>query len=179
MWTGVTTRSVPTSSRARARGALAALAILAAATLAGCRSEGLEQPTSGDGWRLIGWARGGAPIAPLLGAEAEAALSEMGLIRIAGTMPPPARDEISLLVTHAVSSSCPQVRFDGLRVHGDVVEALLTDAADSFNLGGCTDDANPVVWWIAVERDALPDGTFTLRTEKAPEVTTVVDVSDR
>jgi hypothetical protein len=172
---------VRTSSLARARAAriaLAAVALLIAATLMACRAEGLEQPIGGDGWRLIGWARGGTPTAPLIGADAEAALSEMGMIRIAGTTPPPGHDEVSVLFTHAVSSSCPQVRLDGLRIDEGVVEALLTDAADSFHLGGCTDDANPVVWWLALERDALPPGTFTLRTEKAPDVTTTVDAED-
>jgi hypothetical protein len=181
MSTGAITRSVRISSLARASGArlaLAAVALLMAATLVGCRAEALAQPIGGDGWRLIGWARGGTPTAPRIGADAEAALSEMGLIRIAGTTPPPGRDEVSLLFTHAVSSSCPRVRLDGLRIEGDVVEALLTDASDSFNLGGCTDDANPVVWWLAVERHVLPDGTFTLRTEKSPELTTTVDAGD-
>ena len=55
----------------------------------------------------------------------------------------------------------------------------MTDAADSFSLGGCTDDANPVVWWLAVERDALPGRPFTLRTEKAPELATRVELTDR
>jgi hypothetical protein len=148
------------------------------ATLVACGAQGLEQPAAGDGWRLIGWTRGGARIAPLLGVDAEVALSDMRLIRIAGTTPPPARDEVSVLFTHAVSSSCPQVRLDGLRIDGDVVEALITDAADTFTLGRCSDDANPVVWWLAVERDALPDGTFTLRTEKAPDLATTVERPD-
>jgi hypothetical protein len=84
--------------------------------------------------------------------------------------------EIEVVVTHAVSGSCPQVRFDGLAVdHGaGVVEAQLTDVHDLLFVGGCSADANPVVFWLAVERAYLPADGFTLRSEKAPDVTTVV-----
>ena len=82
------------------------------------------------------------------------------------------------MFTHTVSGSCPQVRFDGLSVERDsgMVEAQLSDISDLLFAGDCTADANPVVYWLAVERDFLPDGPFTLRTDKAPAVETAVDL---
>jgi hypothetical protein len=145
--------------------------------LAGCTPAELEQPRSGDGWRLLGWVRGGEVAAPALGKEADAEIRAMGLARIGGTTDPidPAT-EVALLVTHAVSSSCPQVRFDGLSIDRDdrIVEARITDVSDLLFVGGCTADANPVVYWVAVQRSVLPEGPFTLRTNKAPDVSVEV-----
>lgn len=148
-----------------------------ALVITGCAPGELEQPTSGDGWRMLGWVRGGEAVAPAIGDDANAEIRRMGLARIGGTTEPldPAT-EVALLVAHAVSSSCPQVRFDGLSIDRDnrIVEARFTDVSDLLFVGGCTADANPVVYWVAVQRSVLPEAPFTLRTNKAPDVSVEV-----
>lgn len=115
-----------------------------------------------------------------MGENALQLLADLNLRRMSGPVEPTnAETEIDAVVTHVVSGSCPQVRFDGFVVNrgSGVVEAQLTDREDLFSLGGtCTADANPVVYWIAVERSMLPDGPFVLRTDQAPDVETAVDL---
>ena len=184
MSTAATTPSGPTSDRARPSSVLPPPRVTWLATalvilLAGCTPAELEQPTSGDGWRLLGASRGGEPMAPQIGDAANQAIADMGLLRMDGTTAPLDPDsEIALVLTHVVSGSCPQVRFDGLRVDeaSRVVEGRFTDIADLFYVGSCTADANPVVYWIAVERDLLPAGRVTITTNKAPAVQTLVDL---
>ena len=156
-------------------------AITLGLAVAGCAAGELEQPNEGEGWRLIGWVRGGAQVAPQIGADAVAALGELDLLRIGGAGDPvDMSTEVDMVVSHTVSGSCPQVRFDGLTVdtERELVEANLTDIGDLLYLGACSADANPVVYWLAVRRDILPEGAFTLRTEKAPDISTVVDLGD-
>ncbi len=159
-----------------------ACAVAVAVLVTGCAPGELEQPRSGDGWRLLGWVRGGESVAPAMGDDADAELGRMGLARMGGlTEPLDPATEVALLVTHAVSSSCPQVRFDGLSIQHDdrIVEARLTDVSDLLFAGGCTADANPVVYLVAVERSVLPQGPFTLRTNKAPDLSVEVNPEER
>ncbi|MEO7295683.1 MAG: hypothetical protein ABIZ57_06040, partial [Candidatus Limnocylindria bacterium] len=130
------------------------VAALLVVTLVGCVPDELDQPTSGDGWRLIGWTRGGEVGPPAVGPDAQQFLAELGLERMAAAVAPTNPEtEVEIVVTHAVS--CPQVRFDGFSVDeaAGMVEARITDREDLFSLGGsCTSDANPVLYWLAVER---------------------------
>ena len=160
----------------------ASTAALFAVVLVGCVPDELEQPTSGDGWRLIGWTRGGGVGPPAVGPDVQQFLAELGLERMAAAVAPTDPEtEVEIVVTHAVSGSCPQVRFDGFSVNEAeaIVEARITDREDLFSLGSsCTSDANPVIYWLAVERALLPDGAFSLRTDEAPDVTIDVDLGD-
>lgn len=151
--------------------------------MAVCVPDQLDQPQSGDGWRLMGWTRGGEARTPAAGEDAVALLGELGLLRMSGANDPAdPGTEVDLVVTHAVSGSCPQVRFDGFDfdVADGGVEARITDREDLFSLApiACSADANPVVYWVAVRRDRLPDGAFELRTDEAPDVRSLVDLGE-
>jgi hypothetical protein len=153
--------------------------VVASALGAGCTPDQLAQPDSGDGWRLLGWTRGGEPRPPAVGEAAIDLLGELDLRRMDRAVPgADPLTEVDVVVTHAVSGSCPQVRFDGFEVDEDAsrVEAGFTDIGDLLFFGGCTADANPAVYWLAVERASLPAGEFVLATDKAPDVETTVDL---
>lgn len=165
----------------RLRGRLVFGLVLATLVTA-CAPEQLEQPQSGDGWRLIGWTRGGEQRPPAVGDEAIDVLRDLGLERMSAAVPAadPAT-EVDVVVTHAVSGSCPQVRFDGFDFDAADrrVEARITDREDLISFGGsCSADANPVVFWLAVERSRLPGVPFELATDEAPDVPTDVDLGD-
>lgn len=151
--------------------------------LVACVPDELDQPTSGDGWRLIGWARGGETGPPAVGEDAQQFLAALGLERMSAAVEPTNREtEVDVVVTHAVSGSCSQVRFDGFSAREEerIMEAQITDREDLFGLfaDACSADANPVVYWLAVERSVMPDGPFELRTDEAPSVITDVDLND-
>ncbi|MEO6578767.1 MAG: hypothetical protein ABIO99_07720 [Candidatus Limnocylindria bacterium] len=115
-----------------------------------------------------------------MGEQAIELLGELGLRRMGAAVPGADPDrEVDVVVTHAVSGSCPQVRFDGFdfAAADAQVEARITDRDDLFSLGGsCSADANPVVFWLAVERSRLPEGPFQLHTDEAPNLRTAVDL---
>jgi hypothetical protein len=153
---------------------------IACLAVAGCVPNELDQPTSGDGWRLIGWTRGGEPAPPTVGGEVVELLGQLDLLRMSRpVVPTDPSTELDVVVTHVVSGSCPHVRFDGFSVDADaaIVVAHITDREDLFSPFGssCTADANPVMFWLAVELDGLPD-SFVLSTDEAPGVTTPVDL---
>ncbi len=145
-----------------------------------CAPDALDQPQSGDGWRLIGWTRGGDLSPPAAGDEALELLSALGLRRMGGAVTPTAGSEVDVVVTHAVSGSCPRVRFDGFTFGDDAVVANITDHDDLVTLEAaeCTADANPVVFWLAVQRSRLPEEPFELLTDEAPGVRIPVDLGD-
>jgi hypothetical protein len=159
---------------------LAAIAAIACLLLGGCTPDELAQPEQGDGWRLVSWTREGAPIAPQVG-DVQLAFDELGIgwDHVVG---PPAdpESEVDVVVMHVVSGSCPQVRFDGFSIDREraLMEARFTDVGDLFYLGACSSDANPVAYWLAVERDRLPESPFTLRSEDAPDVASEIDLRD-
>jgi hypothetical protein len=160
--------------------ALAFTLTLVGVGLVACVPDQLEQPQSGDGWRLIGWTRGGEQRPPAAGDAALELLADLGLRRMdAPVEPTDAHSEIDVVVTHGVSGSCPQVRLDGLRVDAEAgtVVAQITDRDELFSpFGtGCTADANPVVYWLAVRRDFLPP-SFSLSTDEAPDVAIQVEL---
>lgn len=84
--------------------------------------------------------------------------------------PPPDVDldsELLLLVATGESGSCP-LRFEGLVRDGDVVRIRLDDAPEDVHdpdddvVYACTDDYVPRAFIVAVDRDAMPAGGFTL-----------------
>lgn len=162
------------------RGGRLVFGLVLATLVTACAPEQLEQPQSGDGWRLIGWTRGGEQRAPAVGEDAIELLGDLGLRRMGAAVPgaDPAT-EVDVVVTHAVSGSCPQVRFDGFDFDAanGRVEARITDREDLLSLeGSCSADAKPVVFWLAVDRSRLPGGPFEMATDEAPDVRTDVDL---
>jgi hypothetical protein len=144
------------------------------------------QAPSGPGWRLLVDELGGDVYRTGIAADPaglERLRAEIGL-----DTPLPEVDLASEVVVWfgaVYSSSCPELRFDGVRVvegdppivHAEIVETGGHDA--------CTDDANPRAYVVAVARTSLPEGPFVLQLGPddpppgAPGERTVVDADLR
>ncbi|WP_250445817.1 hypothetical protein [Actinotalea sp. C106] len=139
-----------------------------------------EQPTEGEGWRLLGHEEGvGEPY------RTEVATTEEQLVALWGesglTPPaPPVEWEREVVVWFGAvwGSGCP-VRLDGIVTSGSTLHGeIVTPGAP----GACNADANPHSFVVAVERSALPAGPFEVQLgaqdppEGAPEERTMVDV---
>jgi hypothetical protein len=141
-----------------------------------------DQPSEGDGWRLLGHAEGaGEPYRTGVATTDEQLTtlwSESGLDGDA-----PAVDwqaEVVVWFGAVYGSGCP-VRLDGVVVddgtlHGQIV------VPGSGPATACNADANPHAFVVAVERDRLPSGPFVVQLGPddpppgAPEEWTAVDV---
>lgn len=81
--------------------------------------------------------------------------------RLAGQPPDVDLDRSSLLFAgFGESGTCP-ARFDGIEVEGDEVRLLMGSEGGPL----CTADYRPRTFVVAVDRDTLPSGAFTLVTE--------------
>jgi hypothetical protein len=86
---------------------------------------------------------------------------------------------VLLVLGHAVSGSCPEIQFQGLTIEPDRAYGEFTFVHSH---DGCTGDANPAAYLLAVERSALPDRfLLTLEAEDicggCDEDTVVVDLT--
>ncbi len=141
--------------------------------------EDKEQPTAGEGWRLLGEGLTGESYRTAVATTGDQ-LQEMW--RTAGLEgDPPGVDwesEIAVWFGVVYGSGCP-VRMDGVVVEGDLLHADLVVPGEVY---GCNEDANPHAFVVAVARDLLPEGPFRVQLEArdpypgAPEERTVVDV---
>lgn len=144
--------------------------------------EDKEQPTAGQGWRLLGEGLTGEPYRTTVATTGEQ-LEEMW--RTAGLDGDPAEvdweSEIAVWFGAVYGSGCP-VRMDGVVVEGDLLHADLVVPGELY---GCHDDANPHAFVVAVARELLPEGPFRVQLEArdpypgAPEERTMVDVDLR
>lgn len=143
-----------------------------------------EQPTSGEGWRLLGTDRTGSTYRTGVATTEEQYASlwvEAGL----GGEPPSVDLETEVVVWFgAVYGSGCEIRMDDVvldldqrLVHGDFVVPGVHQ--------GCNDDANPEAYVVAVERSALPEAPFAVQLDAddppagVPEERTTVDVDLR
>lgn len=141
-----------------------------------------DQPSEGDGWRLLGHEQGAGEayrtgVATTDG-QLTALWAESGL---EGDAPDVDwQTEIVVWFGAVYGSSCP-VRLDGVltqgpTLHGDIV------VPGSGPFSACTEDANPHAFVVAIERAALPGGPFVVQLDAddpppgAPQERTVVDV---
>jgi hypothetical protein len=70
-------------------------------------------------------------------------------------------DEVVVTFGHGIGSSCSEIRLDGVAIDGGVV---YSQTSDPLAPRACTSDlAAAVVFVVALEREALPDGGFTLQ----------------
>ncbi|PYF98370.1 hypothetical protein SAMN05216184_11122 [Georgenia satyanarayanai] len=139
----------------------------------------VEQPTAGEGWRLLGEGLTGEPYRTGV-ATTDDQLD--ALWRTAGLDDDPAEvdweREIAVWFGAVYGSGCP-VRLDGVVVADDLLHAELTLPGEP---DACPDDANPHAFVVAVARDVLPDGPFHIQLEARdpypgePEERTLVDV---
>lgn len=124
---------------------------------------GPQQP-AGAGWRLLAGERGiGAPFRTSIATDD---VSYAELWRLVGRPDePPAVDfqtEVVVWFGAVYGSSCPNLRLDDVIV--DQQRAIVY--AEIVNLDatmGCTDDANPYAYVVAVERARLPSGPFAIQ----------------
>lgn len=142
------------------------------------------QPLEGDGWRLLADEPGaGVPYDTGFARDDvayEALWAEIGL-----DAPRPAVDfgtEVVVWFGPAVSGSCADIRLDGISI--DAAEATLFPLIVlPGGARGCTGDANPHAYVVAVQRTALPGDRFTITlgegtppSDCCPEATTEVDL---
>lgn len=131
-----------------------------------------DQPTEGEGWRLLVAQQGAAPpyrtgIATTP-AQVEAALAEAG---VPGTgVDIDLEREVLVWFGEAYGSSCPERRLDDIVVEVGPDAVLRPAIVDPTNPGACTSDlAGAWAFVVAVDRGNLPPGPFTIRlTEGSP-----------
>jgi hypothetical protein len=143
------------------------------------------QQAGGDGWRLLVDELGGDTYRTGIAADEEGyerLWDEIGL-----PLPRPAVDfdtEVVIWFGAVFSSSCPDIRLDGVVVDEDarLVHAQIVDVVRA---EACTDDANPRAFVVALERARLPDGPFRIQLRRedpypgTPAERTVVDADLR
>lgn len=122
------------------------------------------QPDGGDGWRLLAATKGAGEIYQTGIATGPSSWADLWSSTM-GDAPAPEVDfetEVAIWFGDAHSGSCDHVRLDDVVVNGDVVHI------DRVVLDGpiCTADANPLAWFVAVDRDLLPDAPFTIQLEE-------------
>jgi hypothetical protein len=129
------------------------------------------QPRAGDGWRLLGADRVGKTY------RTGIAWDEASLARLwqQSGLPgrPPAVDfrrDVAIWFAHVYGSSCPNQRLDDVLVDEQqaLVYPLIVDPDAPI---GCTDDANPFAFVVAVGRQKLPTAPFSIQLgPQAPPV---------
>jgi hypothetical protein len=111
--------------------------------------------TAGPGWELLDFTRSGLTYGVAV-AETEVDAERMWAALPFDVDVPTVDYTTHVLVVlgHAVSSSCPEIQFQGLTIEPDRAYGQFT-----FDHGreACTADANPAAYLLAVERGALPD----------------------
>jgi hypothetical protein len=121
------------------------------------------QRQSGPGWRLLADEPGVGTVWDTTAAfDGEGYRDLWQMLRLKG--PPPAVDFEHEIVLHfgpAVSSSCSNIRLDGLVIEGDLV--LPDIVLPGVQPPACNADANPHAYLVAVERSALPAVPFRVQ----------------
>ena len=124
--------------------------------------------TEGDGWRLLeaGEASGSEAYTVRAATNAEAWAETWEALAISDD-PPPEVDfgaEVVVSFGHGIGSSCPELRLDDVHIEAGVVYSV---TSDPLSPRACTADlVGAAVFVVAVERDSLPDGGFTLRLSR-------------
>jgi hypothetical protein len=118
----------------------------------------------GDGWRLlVAGEAGGGEAYTVRAATDEAGWDEMWTaIGLEAERPAVALErEVVVSFAHGIGSSCPELRLDGVEITGGVV---FSRTSDPLAPRGCTADlVGAATFVVAIDRDALPEGGFTLQ----------------
>jgi len=140
------------------------------------------QAHAGDGWRLLADEKAGQPYRTGIASDQgsyELLWTAIGL----SDQPQPVDFEAEVVIWFGAvyGSSCPNLRLDDVVVDRDRAlvhaEIVLVDAPAE-----CTGDANPRTYLVALKRDELPTGPFSIQLGAddppagVPEERTVVDV---
>ena len=141
-----------------------------------------DQPTEGEGWRLLGHAEGAGEAYRTAVATTDEQLAAVWQESGLGGDAPDVDWQAEIVVWFGAvyGSSCP-VRLDGVVVDGTTLHGEIVIPGSGPGTA-CTADANPHSFVVAVERDLLPAGPFVVQLGAddpppgAPEERTVVDV---
>lgn len=131
------------------------------------------QPQAGEGWRLLADEKTGQAYRTGFAsdqADFEALWREAGI-----SAPLPEVDfgsEVVIWFGAVYGSSCPDLRMDDVVIADGIVYPVIVNLTDAM---GCTDDANPHAYVVAVERFALPAEGFVIRLQADPPAPGVVD----
>jgi hypothetical protein len=143
------------------------------------------QPTSGDGWRLLTAEDGGDVYRTDIATDESSYRKLWKDIGLKADRPPvDFEDEVVIWFGAVYGSTCPNLRLDDVIVDDQrrIIHSLLVIPTVN---GGCTDDASPRAYVVAVERSTLPAPPFAiqLRAEDdrrgAQEERTIVEIDLR
>ena len=113
------------------------------------------QQSAGVGWRLLAFERVGEPYTVRVASTQPELRRLWDQVGFSAELPiVPLDDELVVVMTPAVSGSCPEVRFDDLQIGKHRVIGLFSSPVAHAE---CSADANPASFALAVERSALPD----------------------
>jgi hypothetical protein len=123
------------------------------------------QPQAGDGWRLLGDAKVGAPYRTGVAADRPSFRALWKRAEMPGR--PPVVDferEVAIWFGAVYGSSCPGIRLDDVVVDADaaLVHALIVQTSPEVF---CTDDANGHAYLVAFDRDRLPAPPFRIQLQ--------------
>jgi hypothetical protein len=159
--------------RARSGAALRAYGVFVAALLLLFIADGSRQPTSGAGWRILGYQRGVAGPAAIVPVTTQADLDviwDRMLIRTAPARLP--ADASTFWVTATGSFGCP-AHFAGFEVAAARITAIFTSALTT----GCDRLQVPDSFLVSIDDGRLPAGAFQFaRTGPAGQPDAVLDV---
>lgn len=148
-------------ARATSPGALRRYALLVAALAVLFLADGSRQPTSGPGWRILGYQRGVAGNHDVVLVTSQAALdSAWDRLLIPGDPPVLPSGALTFWITAAGTFGCP-AHFAGLQPDPAAATVVLT-----FTLAitsGCDTMSVPDSFLLAIDRDRLPAGPFQLK----------------
>ncbi len=126
------------------------------------------QPPGGDGWSYLGEfdvSLGTATTVVMVGSSDDYVelWSSLG-----GAADPPAVDfdgHVVAAVETGYSGSCPETRLDEITFSDSEVALVINTITDEM---ACTDDYNPRVYVVALQREHLPEPPFVLGRHDAP-----------
>jgi hypothetical protein len=123
------------------------------------------QPQAGDGWRLLGDAKVGAPYRTGIAADRSSFKALWKQARMPGR--PPTVDferEVAIWFGAVYGGSCPAIRLDDVVVDTDaaLVHPLIVQTEPVM---ACTDDANGHAYLVALDRDRLPAPPFRIQLQ--------------
>ena len=148
-------------ARATSPAALRRYALFVAVLVVRFVAAGSRQPTSGPGWRILGYQRGVAGTQDVVLITSQAALdSAWDRLLMRGDPPVLPSTAMTFWVTAAGTFGCP-AHFAGLQPDpaAETVDLTFTLAITS----GCDTMSEPDSFLLAIDRDRLPAGPFQLK----------------
>jgi hypothetical protein len=127
------------------------------------------QRKAGDGWRLLGDQKVGAPYRVAIMADQASLVARWQRVGMKGA--PPAvdfQDEVAVWFGAVYGGNCPRLRLDDVLVDATTatIHPLIVNLDDE---GACWDDARGHSYWVAIPRDRLPAAPFRIGLRADPD----------